>query len=127
MHVSIIQAGTLLARFGRPEVRSCISALEQYRQSYEETSAQVEEMKRTFNSATSGEQTLGFMHMFPRNTGGRQHSWSAVQEAYQHGGNGIGNGNGMLVDMKAAAHHQGHHHVPMPAQFEQRQFFAAGS
>ncbi|KAF8073810.1 hypothetical protein FPV67DRAFT_1479374 [Lyophyllum atratum] len=30
MHVSCIQAGTLLARLGRPEVKSCIDGLEQY-------------------------------------------------------------------------------------------------
>lgn len=61
MHVSCIQAGTLLARLGRPEVTNCIAALEQYSYSYEEAGEQAQELKRLFNVARSGELELGHM------------------------------------------------------------------
>jgi len=61
MHVSCIQAGTLLARLGRPEVSNCIAALEQYGAAYEEVGEQALEMKRVYASARSGE--YEFTHM----------------------------------------------------------------
>jgi len=61
MHVSCIQAGTLLARLGRPEVSNCIAALEQYGAAYEEVGEQAVEMKRVYASARSGE--FDFNHM----------------------------------------------------------------
>jgi len=59
MHVSCIQAGTLLARFGRPEVKNCIAGLEQYSYSYEEAGDQATEMRRVYNSTRSGQSELG--------------------------------------------------------------------
>lgn len=61
MHVSCIQAGTLLARLGRPEVSNCINAMEQYTPSYEEAGDQAIEMKRIFALATSGDFDFGHM------------------------------------------------------------------
>jgi hypothetical protein len=61
MHVSCIQAGTLLARLGRPEVSNCIAALQQYGAAYEEIGEQAVELKRIYASATSGE--FDFNHM----------------------------------------------------------------
>lgn len=61
MHVSCIQAGTLLARLGRPEVSNCINAMEQYTPSYEEAGEQGLEMRRIYSLATSGE--FDFAHM----------------------------------------------------------------
>ena len=46
MHVSIIQAGTLLARLCRPEVENCIRGLQQYSYAYEECSEQAQEVQR---------------------------------------------------------------------------------
>jgi len=61
MHVSCIQAGTLLARFGRPEVKNCIAGLEQYSYSYEEAGDQATEMRRVYNSTRAGQSELGHM------------------------------------------------------------------
>ncbi|KAG5651241.1 hypothetical protein H0H81_009361, partial [Sphagnurus paluster] len=55
MHVSCIQAGTLLARLGRQEVKNCIEGLEQYSHSYEEAGAQALEMGKTYAQALAGE------------------------------------------------------------------------
>lgn len=61
MHVSCIQAGTLLARLGRPEVQNCIAGLEQYSYSYEEAGDQATEMRRVYNAARSGHSELNHM------------------------------------------------------------------
>ncbi|KAF9468560.1 hypothetical protein BDZ94DRAFT_1245690 [Collybia nuda] len=61
MHVSCIQAGTLLARLGRPEVKNCIDGLEQYSYSYEEAGDQANDMKRTYQQAISGEPEFNHM------------------------------------------------------------------
>ncbi|OBZ68942.1 hypothetical protein A0H81_11103 [Grifola frondosa] len=61
MHVSCIQAGTLLARLGRPEVSNCITGLEQYSYAYEECAEQAAEIKRLYSQAITGE--VEFNHM----------------------------------------------------------------
>ncbi|XP_006462704.1 hypothetical protein AGABI2DRAFT_193809 [Agaricus bisporus var. bisporus H97] len=61
MHVSCIQAGTLLARLGRPEVQNCIAGLEQYSYSYEEAGEQALEMGRLFRAARAGQTELNHM------------------------------------------------------------------
>ncbi|KAI0726458.1 hypothetical protein C8Q72DRAFT_783724, partial [Fomitopsis betulina] len=61
MHVSIIQAGMLLARLGRPEVKNCIQGLEQYSYAYEECAEQAAEMRRVFAQAVTGELDLNHM------------------------------------------------------------------
>ncbi len=61
MHVSIIQAGTLLARLGRPEVENCIKGLNQYSYAYEECAEQAADIARQYNQAVSGESELGYM------------------------------------------------------------------
>ncbi|KAI0322423.1 hypothetical protein OF83DRAFT_804844 [Amylostereum chailletii] len=61
MHVSCSQAGTLLARFGRPEVKNCIEGLEQYSHSYEEAAEQAIELRRLFAMARSGESEFNHM------------------------------------------------------------------
>ncbi|KAF9007666.1 hypothetical protein BDZ89DRAFT_1168462 [Hymenopellis radicata] len=50
MHVSCIQAGTLLARMGRPEVKNCIDGLEQYSSSYAEAGEHATEIRRIYHS-----------------------------------------------------------------------------
>jgi hypothetical protein len=61
MHVSCIQAGSLLARMGRPEASNCIAGLEQYSHSYEEAGDQAADMKRVYHAARYGE--FDFQHM----------------------------------------------------------------
>ncbi|KAG6841959.1 hypothetical protein C0991_004447 [Blastosporella zonata] len=61
MHVSCIQAGTLLARMGNEGVKSCINGLEQYSYSYEEAGEQAIEMQRVYQQALAGEPQ--FSHM----------------------------------------------------------------
>ncbi|KAG6917470.1 hypothetical protein DXG01_002447 [Tephrocybe rancida] len=61
MHVSCIQAGTLLARMGHDGVKPCIDGLEQYSYSYEEAGAQALEMQRVYQQALAGEPQ--FSHM----------------------------------------------------------------
>jgi len=61
MHVSCIQAGTLLARLGRPEVSNCIAGLEQYSYSYEEAGDQAADIKRIYNLARAGEFDMNHM------------------------------------------------------------------
>ncbi|OCH88689.1 hypothetical protein OBBRIDRAFT_795009 [Obba rivulosa] len=61
MHVSCIQAGELLARFGRPEASNCIDGLNQYSYAYEECAEQAANIKRMYTQATSGE--AEFNHM----------------------------------------------------------------
>ncbi|KAI0693984.1 hypothetical protein BC835DRAFT_1043215 [Cytidiella melzeri] len=69
MHVSIIQAGTLLARLGRPEVDNCIKGLEQYSYAYEECMEQAAEITRVYHQAVSGEYDLQHMaSVLPRRT-----------------------------------------------------------
>jgi len=48
MHVSIIQAGQLLAKSARPEVSACIDALEQYSYAYEEALEYAQEIRKTY-------------------------------------------------------------------------------
>ncbi|KAG6336063.1 hypothetical protein ID866_3036 [Astraeus odoratus] len=48
MHVSIIQAGTFLARLGRPEVNNCINGLLQYSYAYEETREKAHSIQREY-------------------------------------------------------------------------------
>ncbi|KAA1469750.1 hypothetical protein DENSPDRAFT_641934 [Dentipellis sp. KUC8613] len=61
MHVSTNYAGVLLARFGRPEVKSCIEGLEQYSYSYEEGADQAADLRRLYTLASRGEGE--FQHM----------------------------------------------------------------
>jgi hypothetical protein len=90
MHVSIIQAGTLLARLGRPEVSNCINGLDQYRYSYEETGDQLLEMRRVYQAATSGEVQLSRMLPF---------AMAAMPNQQHRHFETNGNGNGMMVDL----------------------------
>ncbi|KAI0338935.1 hypothetical protein BDW22DRAFT_1362269 [Trametopsis cervina] len=74
MHVSIIQAGTLLARLGRPEVENCIKGLEQYSYAYEECMEQAAEITRQYTQALAGEFDLQHMaSVLPRPTPVREH------------------------------------------------------
>lgn len=51
MHVSIIQAGSFLARLGRPEVQNCIEGLEQYSYAYEETKELSQRIRREYEQS----------------------------------------------------------------------------
>ncbi|KAK0244380.1 hypothetical protein EDD85DRAFT_807791 [Armillaria nabsnona] len=53
MHVSCIQAGTLLARLGRPEAINCINGLEQYSLAYEEAGDHASEIRRIYRTGES--------------------------------------------------------------------------
>lgn len=61
MQVSCTQAGTFLARLGRPEVSNCIEGLEQYSHAYVEAGEYATEMKRMYANAQSGD--FDFNHM----------------------------------------------------------------
>jgi hypothetical protein len=61
MHISVILAGTLLARLGRPEVTNCIAGLRQYSYAYEEAGDQAEDMSRLFNRVRVGDLDLHHM------------------------------------------------------------------
>jgi hypothetical protein len=64
MHVSCIQAGTLLARLARPEVANCVAALRQYAFAYEEAAEQGGEIERVYaqaRAARAPEDLLGHM------------------------------------------------------------------
>jgi len=61
MHISLIFAGHLLARLGRPEVTNCINGLKQYSYAYEESGDQANEIHRAFNRARGGELELNHM------------------------------------------------------------------
>lgn len=61
MHVSIIQAGNLLARLCRPEVENCIRGLQQYSYAYEECSEQAAEITQMYKMACAGETSLNHM------------------------------------------------------------------
>ncbi|KAI0081557.1 hypothetical protein K474DRAFT_1656349 [Panus rudis PR-1116 ss-1] len=61
MHVSCIQAGTFLAKLGRPEVENCIEALKQYSHSYEEMAERARDIQRVYDAARNGESD--FTHM----------------------------------------------------------------
>ncbi|KAF9013458.1 hypothetical protein BDQ17DRAFT_604579 [Cyathus striatus] len=90
MHVSCIQAGTLLARLGRPEVSNCIAGLEQYSQSYEEAGDQAQDMRRLFDAVRSGHRELNHMASVAPRIPQMSHSQSPPP-----------NGN----------HHHSHHHA----------------
>ncbi|KAI0755432.1 hypothetical protein BC629DRAFT_1174399 [Irpex lacteus] len=82
MHVSIIQAGTLLARLGRPEVENCIKGLEQYSYAYEECMEQAAEISRTYHQAVAGESELQHMaSVVPRRTPVQDHQLAAMNGA----------------------------------------------
>lgn len=61
MHVSIIQAGVLLARLGRPEVENCVKGLQQYSYAYEECMEQANDINRQYASALNGDFDLNHM------------------------------------------------------------------
>ncbi len=61
MLYSCNQAGSFLARLGRPEVSHCLGGLEQYSAAYEEAGEQAAEMRRVYHQARSGEQDLNHM------------------------------------------------------------------
>lgn len=61
MHISVILAGTLLARLGRPEVSNCIAGLKQYSYAYEEAGDQADDMNRLFSRVRMGESDLHHM------------------------------------------------------------------
>ncbi|TFK52292.1 hypothetical protein OE88DRAFT_1807225 [Heliocybe sulcata] len=87
MHVSCIQAGTLLARLGRPEVTNCIAGLEQYSAAYAEAADHATEMKRHYASARAGEADFGHMStVVPRLVGLENQAMNVDQS--QFSGNG---------------------------------------
>ncbi|EPQ50998.1 hypothetical protein GLOTRDRAFT_118074 [Gloeophyllum trabeum ATCC 11539] len=91
MHVSCIQAGTLLARLGRPEVQNCIAGLEQYSAAYAEAADHAAEMKRHYAAARAGESDFGHMStVVPRLVGMEAGQAMNVDQA-QFSNNGANN------------------------------------
>ncbi|KAI0785102.1 hypothetical protein C8Q75DRAFT_809640 [Abortiporus biennis] len=90
MHVSCIQAGTLLARIARPEVQNCIDGLEQYSYAYEECAEQAAEIKRIYAQACAGEIELNHMASVapPPGTGIYEQTLTSMEVA----GNAVMNG-----------------------------------
>jgi hypothetical protein len=69
MHVAIIQAGSFLARLGRPEVQNCIEGLEQYSYAYEETKELSQKIRREYEQALiKGPLFLEMSSAVPRRT-----------------------------------------------------------
>ena len=81
MHVSCIQAGMLLARFGRPEVTNCITGLEQYAYAYEECAALAAEIKRVYTQALNGEKEGNHMASVMNRAGGGGDAMTGVAGA----------------------------------------------
>lgn len=100
MHVSCIQAGTLLARLKRPEYQHCVDGLEQYSYAYEECADQAADIKRVYQQALSGEIELQHMATaFPGTSGGGLHGGVQAGSTPQTGyaslsGVGIGGASG---------------------------------
>lgn len=95
MHVSCIQAGTLLARLGRPEVQNCIAGLEQYAYAYEECAEQAAEIRRVFQAASGGLVEMGHMSsVVPRAGGGGAGVGVGAGENGNGGGGEVGAGGG---------------------------------
>jgi hypothetical protein len=61
MHISCINAGSLLARFGRIEVENCVAGLDQYAYSYCEAGEQARDLERTYACSLRGDDQ--FKHM----------------------------------------------------------------
>ncbi|KIO06193.1 hypothetical protein M404DRAFT_139322, partial [Pisolithus tinctorius Marx 270] len=75
MHVSIIRAGMLLARLGRPEAQNCIEGLRQYSYAYEETWDQADQIERTYKQAAiDGPNLQRMASVVPRASPHRVHS-----------------------------------------------------
>ncbi|KIJ64481.1 hypothetical protein HYDPIDRAFT_132385 [Hydnomerulius pinastri MD-312] len=91
MHVSIIQAGFLLARLARPEVQNCIEGLEQYSYAYEETKETSQQIRREY------EQALIKPHLFHEMS-------SAIPRPAAHS-------DSMSVDSITNGHGNGVHHA----------------
>ena len=91
MHVSIIQAGTLLARLGRPEVENCVKGLQQYSYAYEECMEQANDISRQFTQAVNGDFDLNHMASVLRPTPTQQMQDLAV-----------GDENGMFLSVNMA-------------------------
>lgn len=87
MHVSIIQAGTFLARLGRPEVMNCVSGLQQYSYAYEECAEQAAEIRRAYIQATTGDSDLNHMASVVRPLGdaGANSAMNVDQSPYAGG------------------------------------------
>ena len=94
MHISLIFAGHLLARLGRPEVMNCINGLKQYSYAYEESGDQANEIQREFNRARGGELELNHMASTVsrmntvRDTAHSPHHLADEQHHQLHGSNG---------------------------------------
>ncbi|THH27039.1 hypothetical protein EUX98_g7153 [Antrodiella citrinella] len=116
MHVSCIQAGTFLARLGRPEVQNCIAGLEQYAYAYEECAEQAQEIRRMYEGAVAGQvEIVGHMSsVVPRVDGapsGAGGGGGLNGHGHGHGGSGQQGGYagmqgivGMGVDEQMYAH-----------------------
>lgn len=103
MHVSCIQAGTLLGRLGRPEVQNCIAGLEQYSYAYEECAEQAAEIRRLYQSATAGQLEFGHMASVVPKPG--QLNTQGISEVVGMGVNGHGHGGGVLDSPQVQAQH----------------------
>ncbi|KAG6890787.1 hypothetical protein C0995_003217 [Termitomyces sp. Mi166 len=92
MHVSCIQAGTLLARMGNENVRACINGLKQYSHSYEEAGEQAAEMQRVYEAALAGEPQFSHMgaavptRTNPEGTSGDDQDMEMLDSRHQHMG-----------------------------------------
>ncbi|KAH7921905.1 hypothetical protein BV22DRAFT_1071424 [Leucogyrophana mollusca] len=96
MHVSCIQAGSLLARLARPEVQNCIAGLEQYSYAYEEAGEQAANIKQTYALArVNGPDFHEMASAVPRSDS------MNVDQISNGNGNGHGARNGALQSYMA--------------------------
>jgi hypothetical protein len=105
MHVSCIQAGTFLARLGRPEVANCIAGLDQYSWSYEEAGEQSKEMRRLYDAVSSGENELSHMDSVTPRIVPTQHP--VPQMAQQHEQHEVGQSHGAMMEDGPPTHSNG--------------------
>lgn len=105
MHVSIIQAGSLLARLGRPEVNNCIEGLLQYSYAYEETREKANQIRRVYEQTLLKGPTFNEMsNVIPCPSTARAQSDPTHGESRQIGHGHHGNG----------IHHTSMHEVSSP-------------
>ncbi|KAJ2913923.1 hypothetical protein MD484_g6506, partial [Candolleomyces efflorescens] len=106
MHVSCIQAGTFLARLGRPEVANCIAGLEQYSYSYEEAGEQAREMRKLYEAVRNGESELNHMEsVTPRMVGPQ--SVPQMDQPQQAEAPLAGHGHGSMMTQEAPSQANG--------------------
>ncbi|KAJ3910667.1 hypothetical protein F5879DRAFT_928437 [Lentinula edodes] len=129
----IIAAGHLLARFGRPEVATCIDGLKQYSHSYEEAGEHAQDIRKTYEQVRNSGVDLNHMAAlvkqiaaFPTTTtepeilpGGHEPMSPSVLGSFQMNGMSNMDGTGILMDVdeESTAFVAAHKNEHIPSAF----------